>query len=289
MHENQGVKAVCLVICVRAARYKRSNEQYFLTKEKILNLRIKPVAFDDIRSQVKQHLNALPSAIDSFLEDHILESAHYQIFIEDKQAGFTSIHKGSLITQFSLFPEFRKYGQDIFVKAKKLEEVQAAFVPTCDEFFLSHALDNYRQINKQAYFFAAPANLPEHSSSYVLRQAVENDIGLVKKGAGDFFGDAQTYIAKQELFLVLLEHDVIGFGLATKSVLLEAVASIGMFVIEGFRKQGMGTATLQLLVNECKRQKLQPVAGCWYYNHLSKKTLEKAGLFSQTRLLKIEF
>lgn len=254
-----------------------------------MNLTIKPVAFDDIRRQVKQHLNALPSAIDSFLEDHILESVHYQIFISDEEAGFTSIHKGSLITQFSLFSEFRKYGQDIFAKVKKHEEVQAAFVPTCNEFFLSHALDDYRQLNKQAYFFSAPADLPEHSSSYILQEATKNDIELVKQGSGDFFGVAQKYIDKQELFLVLLEHNVVGFGLVNKSVLLEAVASIGMFVIERFRNQGVGTATLQLLVNECKRQKLRPVAGCWYYNHLSKKTLERAGLFSQTRLLKIEF
>ena len=28
------------------------------------------------------------------------------------------------------------------------------------------------------------------------------------------------------------------------------------------------------------------IAGCWYYNHTSKKTLEKAGMLTQTRLLK---
>ena len=38
-----------------------------------------------------------------------------------------------------------------------MEQVQSAFVPTCDEFFLAHALDDYRQLAKQAYFFAAPA------------------------------------------------------------------------------------------------------------------------------------
>jgi hypothetical protein len=118
-----------------------------------LNLTIKPVAFDAVRVRIKQHLESLPSAIDSFLEDHILESSHYQIFISSEEAGFTSIHKGSLITQFSLLPQFRKYGQDTFASVKRLEEAQAAFVPTCDEFFLSHALDDYRQLNKQAYFF----------------------------------------------------------------------------------------------------------------------------------------
>jgi RimJ/RimL family protein N-acetyltransferase len=254
-----------------------------------LKLIIKPVEWNEVRLQIKQQLNSLPAAIDSFLEGHIVESAHYQIFLSGEEAGFASIHKGSLITQFSLLPKVKQYGQVIFAQVKKLEEVQGAFVPTCDEFFLSHALDDYRQLNKQAYFFAAPPDFPEHQSSYVLRQAASSDTELVKAGSGDFFGEVQGHIDKQELFLVLLENECVAFGLADKSALLENVASIGMFVTERFRQQGVGTVTLRLLMNECKKQNLRPVAGCWYYNHLSKKTLEKAGMFTQTRLLNVEF
>lgn len=152
-----------------------------------MNLIIKTVELSEASVRIKQHLNSLPSAIDSFLKDHILESAHYQIFISDEEAGFASVHKGSLITQFSLLPQFRKYGQITFAQVKRLEQVQAAFVPTCDEFFLSHALDDYRQLNKQAYFFAALPNLPEYQSSYVLRQAEESDIELIRQGSGELF------------------------------------------------------------------------------------------------------
>ena len=35
---------------------------------------------------------ALPSAIDSFLEDHILASNHYRIVVAGETAGFASIH-----------------------------------------------------------------------------------------------------------------------------------------------------------------------------------------------------
>jgi hypothetical protein len=63
-----------------------------------LKLIIKPVEWNEVRLQIKQHLNSLPAAIDSFLEGHILESAHYQIFLSGEEAGFASIHKGSLIT-----------------------------------------------------------------------------------------------------------------------------------------------------------------------------------------------
>ena len=35
-----------------------------------------------------------------------------------------------------------------------------------------------------------------------------------------------------------------------------------------------------------RRRSLRPVAGCWYYNHRSRRTLQRAGMYSSTRLLK---
>ena len=218
-----------------------------------------------------------------------MESANYQILIVGQYAGFTSIHKGSLVTQFSLFPQYRRYGQDVFTQIKKLENVQAAFVPTCDEFFLSQVLDAYRELARQAYFFTTPAAYKPVPTKYELKLAEESDIELIKEGSGDFFGDIQEHLDNHELFLTLLEGDCVGFGIIDKSMLIDTVASVGMFVIEHFRQRGAGTAIINLLMNKCINQGLQPVAGCWYYNHLSKKTLERAGMFTQTRLLKVDF
>jgi RimJ/RimL family protein N-acetyltransferase len=72
-------------------------------------------------------------------------------------------------------------------------------------------------------------------------------------------------------------------------VLYDDVASIGMYTMEPFRQSGVGTATIVTLMDECRRRSLRPVAGCWYYNHRSKQTLERAGMFSPTRLLKIDY
>ena len=248
------------------------------------------VKFDAISESVKRHLESLPSAIDSFLESHILESTHYRIAISEEPAGFTSVHKESLLTQFALEPRYRVCGQEVFAQVKKLESVQAAFVPTCDEFFLAHALDNYRQLTKQAYFFAVSSEVPTTpQSGYSLRPAVEADIDLIGEESGDFFSDIDKLISQEKLFVTSLDGACISFGIWEKSELLKDVASIGMFVLERFRRQGAGTATLLLLRKECEKQGLQPVAGCWYYNHASKKTLERANMFTQTRLLKIDF
>ncbi len=96
-------------------------------------------------------------------------------------------------------------------------------------------------------------------------------------------------IATGQLFAMLRDGDFAGFGVIERSTLYPAAASIGMITVEAQRGQGVGTAIIGALLDECARRQVTPIAGCWYYNHLSKKTLEKAGMLSQTRLLKISY
>lgn len=255
-----------------------------------MEVRFVPVELSEIRGAVRRHLETLPRPIDSFLEEHVLRSAHYRIRIDGEAAGSAAIHGGSLITRFCLDEPCKRHGQAVFQRLRKLETVSAAFVPTCDEFFLSHALDDYRQLAKQAYFFTVGGDpAPELTRGYTLRPAELADVSGIRDAAGDFFPNAEQQVRAGELFLTHRDGERVGFGVLVRSRFYGDVASIGMFTIERFRATGVGTATIALLIAECARQGLRPVAGCWYYNHLSKRTLERAGMISQTRLLKIEY
>src|SRR5829696_3355666 len=256
-----------------------------------MNFRFAPVEFSEIRNEVIKHLASLPAAIDSYLEDHILSSNHYRIVVEGENAGFASIHGGNLITQFALSDAFKRYGQPVFFQLRRLEEVQSAFVPTCDGFYLAHALDDYRQLAKQAYFFAAPPAVGEAiaSNRYSMRPAAIDDADFVRQESGDFFEHLERHIAAGELFVTLRDEESVGFGILVKSTLYEDVASIGMYTIKRLRRAGVGTATITMLIAECRRRSLRPVAGCWYYNHRSRRTLQRAGMYSATRLLKVDY
>ena len=246
--------------------------------------------FGAIENAVRRHLAALPMTIDSFLEERILASAHYRIALAGEPAGFASIHDQRLITQFALDEPYRRFGQSLFAHLRRLEQVQEAFVPTGDEFFLAHALDDYRRIEKQAYFFRTAPDAPVVSpAGHTLRLAGAADIAYIEQHTGDFFAPVEAYIAKRGLFVTLRGAEPVGFGLLETSVLYDDVASIGMFTIEARRRSGVGTATIALLIAECRRRGLRPVAGCWFYNHASKRTLERAGLYAPTRLLKISY
>jgi RimJ/RimL family protein N-acetyltransferase len=250
-----------------------------------------PVAFAEIREATCQHLRALPSAIESFLEDHILASNHYRMVVAGETAGFASIHEERLITQFAVAEAYRQYGQMLFGELRRMEQVQSAFVPTSDEFFLANAIDEYRQLAKQAYFFATPNGAREALATdhYSVRPAVMDDADFVRQETGDFFEDLERRVAAGEVSVTLRDKEPVGFGILVKSALYEDVASIGMYTIERFRQTGVGTATITMLIAECRRRSLRPVAGCWYYNHRSRRTLQRAGMYSPTRLLKIDY
>ena len=95
-----------------------------------MNGTCEPANFAAIEDRVRRHLATLPSAIDSFLEDHILASNHYQIKVAGETVGFASIHEAKLITQFAIDQPFRHLGQPLFAAVRHLEEVRSAFVPT---------------------------------------------------------------------------------------------------------------------------------------------------------------
>ena len=102
---------------------------------------------------VQKYLITLSSPIDSFLEDHILGSQFYTIVGQGKLMGYLALHEQKLLTQFYIEPEFLSQGQVIFRQLLSQSQPEAAFVPTCDELFLSHALDQEVSVKKQAYFF----------------------------------------------------------------------------------------------------------------------------------------
>ena len=255
-----------------------------------MEISFSPVEWAQIQPEVSRHLAALPTAIDSYLEQHIVAARHYRALVDGQAAGFAAIHNEQLITQFALDDAFKRHGQAAYRALRGLESVQSSLVPTCDEFWLANALDEHRQLTRQAYFFSAPADLasPPAPPGLAWRLARREYAELVRRESADFFAPIERTIEAGQLFIAYAGEQCAGFGILEPSALYPDVASIGMFTLESARRQGVGTATIGFLIGECRRRGLRPIAGCWYYNHRSRQTLQRAGMFARSRLLRIE-
>jgi len=250
---------------------------------------IKKCDFEDIRALVAEYYINNKIIVDSFWENHVRNSNHYKITYENEIIGYFSINSGTILVLFNVLEKYRNISQDLFTIIKKFESIKEALIPTGDEFFISLAIDNYIKLEKQAYFAIYTDRNPNKIIPVELKLAnIEKDMETLNL-CHDFFKseieniknliDVEIYIAKHE-------NNVIGFGIIEYQKIVDIYASIGMIVREEYRQKGYGANILYGLKNIVKSKGKTPISGCWYYNHNSKKTMESAGAYSKTRLLR---
>lgn len=236
-------------------------------------------------------LQALSSPIDSFLEEQIL-SAQFLAIVDTETGqpiGHAAIHENQRLIQYYLLPTARRWGQPIFRELIARYPISQALVPTCDEFFLSHALDSCIELQMQAYFFAAGAPLAawDDRADLRFRPATLGDYAATAQLNGDFLDALERRIGAGEIHLAELDGDLVALGIIERGRLLPNCASIGMLVAPAQRQRGIGTHMLRYLRSVCEEQGIRSIAGCGYNNVLSKRTLEAAGMVAATRLLRI--
>lgn len=253
--------------------------------------------WDEIHPLVSEYLREFKVTVDSFWEDHVIESNHYKMMLGSEIIGYFSIHGSSTIMLFNVFPLYANLSQELFVRVKKYEQVTNAMVATGDEFLLSHCFDNFTRIEKQAYFsIYTDKEIPKDKVKPVtLRLAdVNNEIDIeVFKLSGDFLhGEIENIrsgLDVLKIYIAELNGEIVGFGVIQYGRVLSDIASIGMFVCEEFRQQGIAAGILQGLKHISQENGCRVFSGCWYYNHNSKKSMESAGAYSKTRLIRFYF
>jgi predicted acetyltransferase len=260
---------------------------------KVLNdIVIKKCTHENIIKYVSKYYNENKIIVDSFWEGHVKESNFYSIEYNQNIIGYFAINTETVLTLFNIFEQYRNVSQELFGLVKKYESVKEALIPTGDEFFMSHAIDSYVRIEKQAYFSIYTEKEPEKILDIKLELAnVEKDEEILNI-CHDFLKDEIVNIKKgkdEEIYIARLKNDVIGFGVIDYQKIVNIYASIGMIVREEYRQKGFGSNILNGLRNIVKGKGLQAISGCWYYNHNSKKTMESAGAYSKTRLLRFYF
>ncbi|KRE32774.1 GCN5 family acetyltransferase [Paenibacillus sp. Soil724D2] len=256
-----------------------------------LGMIIKECLINEIQFLIEEYIHSLSSPFDSFLEEHILASTFYMIQEGSNVVGYYAIHNNELLTQFYISRPYQMYAQKMFSQVLESNTVNSLFVPTCDELFVSLAIDKDFTINKQAYFFQDNhADIIESnvSGDESFRLANLEDLQQIQQICGDFLDQYERRIASGELFTYYRGAVLLGIGVVEKSKMFKGLASIGMFTNEAYRKQGIGKVIILQLRKWCDKQGIKPVSGCWYYNEASKRTLESAGMVTKTRLLKIK-
>jgi hypothetical protein len=168
-------------------------------------------------------------------------------------------------------------------------------VATCDQLFLSLCLDFHKKIEMQAYFFdgtvMGDVRPAEYGREFLLEVKPE-ELPEVKANTGDFFdfvSAAWMESGEIKLYQLRVHDEVLGYGIIVPNTMLTKYWANGMITLVKNRQKGVGRSIQLHLGDICRENGYIPISGCWYYNHLSKKTIESAGRYTKTRLLNVLF
>lgn len=248
-------------------------------------------SFDENTEFFGMYLKSLSARYDDFLEDHILDSEIYSIHINGLHSGYFGIYGNEMLTQFVMPASEMHHAQAVFADVLADFDIKNAFVPTCDELFLSLCLDNHKKVKMQAYFFedsGRPVRPAEFPREWLYRATLE-DLPDIVSVTGDFVDRHEERIGRGELYVLRENGEFLGMGITTNNRIMENCMGTGMFVHEKHRHKGVGRSIILHLKDICYAAGKDPLPGCWYYNYNSKRTLESAGYITKTRLLCVEF
>ena len=251
----------------------------------------KKVNKGSINKLFNEYLESLTGPYDDFLVDHILKSEFYLMTQENDEIGYFAIFNETLLTQFYVRENYMHFAQVELKNIIETYDIKNAFVPTCDEVFLSHALDLKKEVHLQAYFFketdrkVKPASFPKN----MLRLAGPSDLEMVKSLSDGFFADVNEVTDDKKIYILGDDQEVYGFGVIVENKIHKNHLAIGMFTVEKHRQKGVGRSIILHLKALSHDLGYKSLPGCWYYNDNSKATLESCGFVTRTRLLRIEF
>lgn len=244
---------------------------------------------NEIREIIDKHIESLSYPMDSWLEDRLVEAAIYKIIYKSCCIGYAGQIEETLHF-FHIGKEHFSYAPAILEAFIEKKAIKRIFVMTQDSLLCALIAEWDYEKEKVACWFTdsgreGKANL--QTSNAIFRTAYLLDVERIRKVCGDFFEEPsggfttlEERVEKETIFLLENKAELIGCGIVEKGQFYKGVVSIGMFVNSKYRRKGAAKTILLNLKGWAYDNYLKPVAGCWYYNTLSRKSLESVGMIA---------
>ena len=260
-----------------------------------MNINYVPSDIGGVGEMLTNYINSLTCVVDDFWESHITESSFYKIFRDEVCIGYFCIHNSEKIVMFTVIPDYLYLAREIFRNVLEKFNVKTGFAVTGDQLMLSLCMENHKQIEMQAIFFdgTIPRKVrdPEFDRSCI-QEIDPYDIDRINAETDNFFDFVSPGSIIDKVIMVyklVSDNEILGYGIIVPNGLLTKYWACGMITLEKNRRKGVGRSMQIHLGDICRENGKTPISGCWYYNDLSRKTIESAGRYTTTRLLNVIF
>lgn len=254
-------------------------------------------SIEEIQEQRECYISELPFAQDLNIEENIWISQYYKINMNSIWVGYFCVDVEKTLWEFYLTKSVLVHSQEIFKYLIDMKYISAAECKTYDQLLISLCFDFYKEAFCSAYLFRDNIDVKFSLNEFdniSIKLATNDDykslseINCIEPGV-EFFHNLEGEIRKNEVLIFSLRNELLGAGTCKKIWHSMNYYDIGMVVSEKSRRKGIGTFILTKLKEYCYDNGNIPVAGCYYFNYPSKRTLEKAGFIARHRVIKFRF
>lgn len=238
-----------------------------------------------LQSLIRSHISALTYPFDSWMEDCLFNSSLYTLRLDEYDAGYAAVCEG-VLNFFYTGREYAASAPELLSRVIDELNIKRVQVMTQDAPLCALIAEwEYTKEISACQFTDVRTARNNGLMEAVFRTANTADIPEIRQISGGFFDESDNNFSSLEqrveagiLFVLYEANKLVGCGIAEKSRLIPGVVSIGMFVAKEHRRRGAAIRILTELKSWATRQGLTPVAGCWYYNTLSRRSLEASGM-----------
>ncbi len=248
-----------------------------------------PSDTEQVLSIIDEHIESLAHPMDSWLEDRLLACEKYEIWANGQRAGYCG-RTDNTLSFFYVSPLHFRHAPLLMEEFISRHGIERVFVMTQDTAVCSLIAEWDYDIERQACFFVDSGETPKAASAGVFRTAEQRDCKIIREVCGDFFDDASCGFESLEqrtdagtIFMLEQDGELLGCGIVEQGIFCKGSVSIGMFTNPAHRRKGAAGTILIRLKEWAYNSGLRPVAGCWYYNTVSRKSLESAGMIAASK------
>ncbi|MBT3318603.1 MAG: hypothetical protein HN948_10075 [Clostridia bacterium] len=250
---------------------------------------IKKTTLGDAKDLVDDHISSLAFPLDSYLEDILLDAQIYCFVRDDNLIGYFAVSERTM-QFFHVIKSHYRYAASLFLRAITEHALKTVRVMSQDSQLCALMVEWDYTPERGACWFTdsgAEVNSASKVPHAVLRKAKMQDLDAVEQATGDFFSEESggfsglaQRIEAETIFILENDNELLGCGIVEYGRICKDYMSIGMFVCPHHRQKGVAKTILLGLKDYAYSKNKKPLAGCWYYNTLSRKSLESAGMIA---------
>ncbi len=229
----------------------------------------------------------------------IAPANHQEILLNGRPVGFFSVDEENRLLAFHLSEYHREWDRKIFKSLLEDRGIVEGFACSLDLKSLPLFLDNAREMTLHTLLYQHLKNARSEwpFEEILKRSATDQDFARVLSYHEVHLGPLEEWVApyyrglidRSQLYLYERSRRLIATGEVRRDERREGFDHLGVSVAVDQRKQGLATAILTDLKEECIRYGRTPICSTSITNLASQGAIESAGFHAGHRILKVGF